>query len=117
MIPLHFSAAHLEQVGVVGPSKNYILYFFFCKFLYPLIFPVSLSIYFTCINILVQTYRNIFKTNRHTIKKHIYLVVHITRQILNIRRIRTTLSENWDRPVILLKSGLHCLTKYALSDN
>ena len=30
-----------------------------------------------------------------------------------IRRIKTTLSENWDHPVFLLKSGLNCPTKLA----
>ena len=58
-----------------------------------------------------------FKTNGNTVTKLIYLVVHITRQILAIRRIKTTLSENWDHPVFLLKSGLNCPTKLALSDN
>ena len=76
-----------------------------------------MSISFTCINILVQTYWNVFKTNGDAITKLIYLVVHNTRQILTIRRIRTTLSENWDRPEFLLRSGLNCLTKLALLGN
>ena len=58
-----------------------------------------MSISFTCIKILVQTYGNMLKTNGYIIKKLIYLVVQITQQILTIRRIRTTLSENWDCPV------------------
>ena len=46
-----------------------------------------------------------------------YLVVHITQKILTIQRIRTTVSENWDRPVFLLKRGKKCPKKNALSDN
>ena len=77
-----------------------------------------MSILFTGINILVQAYQNIFKTNRHIITNQIYFVVYITRQILNIQRIRTTLLENWDRPIFLMKSGLNILTiRTILLDN
>ena len=74
--------------------------------------------------IFLPTYQNILKTNGNTLTKLIYLVVHITRHILTIQRIRTTLSENWDHPVFLLKRGLNCPTtkfcwtiRTTLSDN
>ena len=70
---------------------------------YPLIFPVFMFISFTCINILVQIYQIILKSNGDTNTKQIYLVVHIFQQILTIRRIRSTLLDDWDRSVILLK--------------
>ena len=75
-----------------------------------------MPISFTCIHLLVKTYKIIFKTNGHTITKLRYLVVHIIRRILVIRRNRTTLSENWDHPVFVPKSGQNCSTKLSLSD-
>ena len=43
--------------------------------------------------------------------KQIHFVVHITQHMLIIEIVRTTLLENWDHPVFLLKSGINSTTK------
>ena len=46
--------------------------------------------FFTYNKILLQAYRNKYKTNVHIIIKQIYLAVHIAQQILTIQRIKST---------------------------
>ena len=94
---------------MVGPPKNE-MYFFFAN---------SISFDFSSVNVyffylhqdIGSDTQNILKTNGHIITNHFVLMVHITRQILSIRKISTTLSENWDCPVFLLKSGINFPTK------
>ena len=114
-----FQAYRVSRSGRTTSKLNFTI--FFWQIQYALIFSVSSTVSFNCIQILVPTYQNIFKTNKHTITKQIYLVVHITWQIyisiinvgrymLTIQRIKTTL-ENWDHHVFLQKIGLNCPTK------